>query len=181
MNRLLLCACLGLMACSGEDIPAAPSSPIQETPDQPSPFDPGAIDRWFEASSRSVDTGQAADWMRTRSYQKWQASPGVTLSAQGGTRVFVNQTLADSLAQGATSHPVGAVGIRELYQEDLFTRRATNLLIKLEKGEGPETWLWLELRDFSPGAALSVEEPAPPGCVPCHSDSVDFIQSTWPL
>jgi len=96
--------------------------------------------------------------------------------------VFVNGAMQDALVEGVDAFPLGAIGVRELYEDDLFTPRAINLTVKLTEDDGDGVgWLWVEVTGLARGGLVSVEEPAAPRCVGCHAVAVDHVQSTWPL
>lgn len=138
---------------------------------------------WVEGGV--VDSRAMAAWMRGGYYRRWESSQGVAPSPQGPSRVYLSGALARSLEAGARRHPVGAIGVREIYEEDFMTLKAVNVLVKMDEGDAPDgtSWLWVELVDLGPGGEPSVEEPGAARCVACHAASggADFIQSGWPL
>ncbi|MEO1268322.1 MAG: hypothetical protein AAFX99_09495 [Myxococcota bacterium] len=200
-NTVVL-AWMGLMACvqpsssPDEPQPAADLDTLSARP-EPAPHVPDSIrgDRpsndtagggpsWL-LDQGVVDTEAMHVWIRGQHYRRWVSSSNVFPSAEGGSRVFLNPVLASSLESGSSIHPVGAVGVRELYTDDFLRLKAVNLLIKTIEGQAPDghDWLWVEVTDFRPGATPSVEAPAAEGCVACHAagGGADLIQSTWPL
>ena len=82
----------------------------------------------------------------------------------------------DSLHQRQSSHPIGSVGIREMYEPDLTTARGFGLVVKTAEG-----WYFYEVFGALEGTAPAVSEYAAPGCLGCHAGGVDFVRSQVPL
>lgn len=155
MTRALAAAlAVGLLACAGG--PAA-----SEAPDgcAPPPADPEALDAWLEAEC----------------HRNWPAEAAIHPAgmAPGGSRVFANPTLADSLAANHASHPIGAAAVRELYAEDLQTLTGYAVMIKVA-ADPADGWFWFER--FLAQPKPSVAARSAPGCTGCHASEADFVQ-----
>ncbi len=176
-----------LSACGAQEDPETMLFPPEdEAEPQPnvSPALPPQVDTsaWLQAYG-SIDAPALAAWLRGRYHRGWNGSSRVFPSQEGGTRVFLNPTLATSLENRAADHPVGSIGVRELYQDDLTTPRAFNLLLKQDAplSQGGPRWIWYELVELNPGGLPSIHSPDAPRCIECHSTATDFIHSAWPL
>ena len=94
----------------------------------------------------------------------------------------MNDALWTSLAAGRASHPVGAASVREIYASDLKTLRGFGVLVKTEEGaQGGEGWYFYETFSVTPGDPYAISDQGAPGCVRCHTQGADFIQSQLPL
>ncbi len=186
----LLLALTGLAGCwaeidpnaVGEPAPSSSESDLGHRADVDSTgtedLTPGVP--WLDGMS--VDSDLLADWTRAGGYLIWEHGPAPFRStAGGGTRIYVNDILAASLARGASVHPVGSIGIREVYYDDLMTLRGVNLTIKLEDGESATNWLFVELYNLNPRGEPTVYERGAAVCMACHGNAPDFVRSSWPL
>lgn len=141
---------------------AAPAPIIMKTHDPEAvPAEPAAIRAWLQAFA----------------YREWQAqSPVHPTGEHGGARVFFNAALARSMAAGASEHPIGAAGVRELYESDLTTLRGFALMVKTgPSGQDGGGWFWLEMFGTTDEARPLVAEHGSRGCVGCHAAGVDFV------
>lgn len=120
---------------------------------------------------------ERAAWLLESGYRGWQAqSPVHPTGEHGGARVFFNEALARSMAAGTGEHPIGAAGVRELYESDLTTLRGFALMIKTgPSGQDGQGWFWLEMFGTAPGTRPLVAEHGSRGCVGCHATGVDFV------
>lgn len=142
---------------------------------------PQPVPQWAKDLASDPVPQLVTAWLRDGRYEDWAASPGIHPSAEGMSRVFLNQPLAAALADGG-EHPLGAMAVRELYAID-GSLAAVNLTWKRTSGSSVpgEDWLFVEVTDFQGGAGPSVFEPAAPGCMACHAGKEDVIISAWPL
>lgn len=149
--------------------------------DSPDPSNLSPDVPWLDGTE--VDSTLMADWTRAGAYRIWDHGPAPFRStAGGGTRIYVNEILATSLASGTSTHPPGSIGIREVYYDDLMTLRGVNLTIKLEADDdSANNWLFVELFNLDPRGEPTVYERGSPVCLACHGSSPDFVRSTWPL
>lgn len=130
------------------------------------------------------DPDELHAWLLDRGYDAWESDQGVLASeAGGGARVFVSPVLADSLADGDDTHPVGAAAVREIYEPDLTALRGWAAIVKLddEAATGADAWLWFEVIGTGPDIAPLVAQTGAPGCATCHDEGVDSVRSTLPL
>lgn len=118
-------------------------------------------------------------WVQALAYRSWQAqSPVHATGEHGGARVFFNKKLAASMAAGASEHPIGAAGVRELYESDLSTLRGFALMIKTgPSGQAGEGWYWFEMFGTTAETRPLVAEHGSRGCVGCHAAGVDFVHA----
>ncbi len=139
-----------------------------------------------EADSDPLHAPRDADelhaWLVAGEYRDWESESDVFPSqAGGGARVYLSPDLTDSLAGGLRAHPVGAGAVREIYDAAPGALIGWAAAVKVEPDGGQPAWLWLELLDVSPGAMPSVAQVDAPGCLGCHGDGVDSVQTTVPL
>ncbi|MGB1277950.1 MAG: hypothetical protein ACPG77_19545, partial [Nannocystaceae bacterium] len=122
-------------------------------------------------------------WVLDGQYSEWMSwSEVLPNGGIGGNRVFLNDVLAESLADGQTHHPLGATAVREQYGEDLETLVGWAVATRISADDtSAEAWLWFEVFSTDPDAEPAVAKPAAPGCVGCHGNATDFIHSTLPL
>ena len=128
-----------------------------------------------------VPTGPAlVDFLEGGEYLGFAAESAAHPSAGphfGNVRTFVNPTLAESLANGATSHPAGAAAVKELYGNGTEVL-GWSVWVKLEEDSaGGAGIYWYELYDGS----LYADGPGESLCTGCHSSGVDFYRGTVPL
>jgi hypothetical protein len=170
----LALAALALWACGHQDDAPAPREPDDATPQVTrAPEAPGW---WGEGGA--VDAAGLMVWTRARGYAGWASSGWPRATAEGGSRVFVDASLQGALGRGEP-YPVGAVAVRELFEDDLFTPRATNVLVKVSPGMGADTWRWFELP--AAGGAWTVDARAAQACAGCHASAADALLTDSPL
>jgi hypothetical protein len=117
-------------------------------------------------------------WLEAGSYLDWAAESGIHASAGphgGDVRTYVNAALFDSLSANATSHPVDAAVVKELYDGNAVAGWA--VMTKVAPGEGGDTWYWYELVGSSTYADGIGEDL----CSGCHQDGVDQVLTPFPL
>lgn len=125
-----------------------------------------------------VTAAGMADWLAGGEYQQWTAESAPHDSAGphfGDVRVFVNDCLADSLAQGSDAHPAGAASVKELYGAGTQVRGYA-VMVKVEEGPGAD-WYWYERYNGSQFAD-GVDDGT---CIGCHEVGIDSVRTTWPL
>ncbi len=149
---------LGLHAAS---CGAQPSTHVREE----QPLDPEHIDE-------ALREGRHKDW------EHWSAV-GPTLGDKGA-RVYLNDTLVESLLRGSRKHPVGAAAVRELYAEDFETLIGYSATLKVSD-EDSSAWHWFERLELAPDSPPKVDTAGAAGCISCHQAGIDFVQSTLPL
>lgn len=126
-------------------------------------------------------------WLATRQYEGFAHEAAVKSSEgpHGKVRVFVNPLLAESLAAGASSHPLGAAAIKELYAQDGTTLSGWAVEVKVaassDSGGRGKGWYWYEAFGTSASATPEVSALGAAGCTGCHAEGRDYVTTTWPL
>lgn len=108
-------------------------------------------------------------WLEKGGYDAWPAEAEIHRSAGphfGDVRTFFEPSLDDSLAEGATSHPVGASAVKELYGSGTELIGWAVMRKTAAEGEG-DAWYWYEIKDDAELANGNGEAV----CVACHSAS----------
>ncbi|MCB9756022.1 MAG: hypothetical protein H6713_39375 [Myxococcales bacterium] len=122
------------------------------------------------------------EWALSGAYLEWSAWSEVQPTGGiGGARVFLSPTLVASIEAGDRQHPIGATAVRELYDADLETQTGFAVITRVSDEASADAWLWLEVFSADPEAVPATAERGAPGCVGCHQQAIDFIQSTLPL
>ena len=112
-------------------------------------------------------------------YEQWeQVAPwvGVRPSCDGAhgayVQVWVNAVARADLEAGATTFSEGAIWVKEGYQDAGITPKGIDAMRKVEGWDSAAgDWFWGHYSDEGePVASGHVS-----GCVPCHSDGVDFV------
>ena len=127
-----------------------------------------------------VHADELPGWLEDGCYRSWDAESGVlqATKSDGHAQVFINPLLSESLTDGNETHPVGSAAVRVMYLEDQETVWGYALSVKMNKGEAAD-WFWFEHfghHDEPKTSGFGVS-----GCIGCHSEGVDFVQSSWPL
>lgn len=169
-SATLLVTCGLLAACSN---------------DEPAPAMMAGDGGVTSPSGSDVPSNAAAllAFLQAESYAQFAAESAVHAATNGSphndVRVFINDTLSQSLAGGQTSHPVGSAAIKELYDTDQTTRIGWAVSVKTQADSaGGQGWYWYEIINGSvvadaKGLAL---------CTGCHqSTGQDFFSSNYPL
>ncbi len=154
--------------CDAEVAPESVDDPPVIAPTATPPVDPDAV---------PAEPAAIATWLRAFHYRRWQAqSPVHATGEHGGARVFFNAALAGSMVAGTGEHPIGAAGVRELYEPDLTTLRGFALMIKTgPSGQDGAGWFWVEMFGTDADARPLVAEAGARGCVGCHTAGIDFV------
>ena len=127
--------------------------------------------------------GLLLPWLKTGAYGAWHSQSALHKSAgpHDHVRVFFNDALYDSMAQGLPGHPVGAAAVKEIFTEDLKTQRGWAVILKLQvdsdKGAG---WYWFETLTMDGSAGVYADGIGTASCTKCHSKGTDMIKSAWP-
>lgn len=99
-------------------------------------------------------------------------------------RVFMNDVVAASLAQGNTSHPKGSEIVKEMYLDDGETLEGWAVMVKTqEDSDEGNGWFWYEVTSTTDSTALGGGE-AGNGvklCTSCHVSGNDYVLSKYPL
>jgi hypothetical protein len=129
-----------------------------------------------------VKAAEILAWLKAGTYSTWQAEAAAHKSSgpHGTVRTFVNTALANSLAAGNGSHPVGATAVKELHGSSGVTGWAVSVKVAADSAGG-KGWYWYET--FSTAAAA---KPAADGtgvglCTGCHGGGTDYVLVPYPL
>ena len=153
-------AALLVEGCGGRsDQPADSPRPL---PDALAGADPGTPQR-PPAGSAEMEA-----WLARSFYEQWSCEVGVSAPRLSGNhgrhRICSNQALLDS---SGGPYPVGAASVKQLYT----TTDQTNgfaVGVKVQEGEGPNTWYWYERRGALSTAGLLAQGVGVPDCTVCH-------------
>lgn len=106
---------------------------------------------------------------RSGEYRAWpaEAAPHASTGPHGQVRTFTNPPLFDSLKQGAASHPVGSIVVKELWAQNRITGWAINW-----KGEDGQ---WRFFEGFEPTLDQYFYVGTDNGCAGCHQPGLDFV------
>jgi hypothetical protein len=145
-----------------------------------------------ETAGETGDTGTVADvpsnaadlqaFLDAGDYSGFAAESAVHASTgtspHGMVRVFINETLDQSLTAGNTSHPIGSAAIKELYGDDGTTRIGWAVSVKTadDSGDGMG-WYWFRSAD----GMVTHESNGNADCTACHAPGVDYFTSSYPL
>ena len=120
-----------------------------------------------------VDLQAVQAWLFDGEYLEWERHEG-----ESGARVYLSPKLAASLDAGGESHPIGSAAVRELVDaQDPARMIGWAYMHKLDDGAGADGWFFYEVFSLAADGAPQVAERGAAGCVGCHQDGVDFIQT----
>lgn len=193
-TRLRTSVCLTLVgiACSpsgGDDELSDESGPDTdgEASDSDTSSDPDTTGETSTGAPDCTNEGMPSEgaalleWLGELGYASWPAESGPHASTGphfGSVRTFVNPCLQESLDAGASTHPVGAVAVKQLYGDGDVVE-GYSVMIKVAAGEGGDTWYWFEQYQGTTyadavGSGL---------CTGCHGGpgNRDYFSSPWPL
>lgn len=132
---------------------------------------------------QELDTSEAGitAFVREGRYKEWLAEPLVhrTNAPHGDkVRVFFNDIVTNSLRAGNTTHPVGSILVKELYEDDGERLRGHALDVKITEGSGKDTWLFYE--GFGPDYSNNYYGRGHNTCHGCHESGIDYVTSPLP-
>lgn len=118
-------------------------------------------------------------WNRVHAekYQSWQRAPGFEMRRDssaphgGASEIFLNPTMADAVASGATTWPVGSLIVKDGYA-GVESDASHVLVAAMEKRE--TGWYWAEWDADSGGEAMYSGNPSI--CTGCHESGRDFVR-----
>jgi hypothetical protein len=139
--------------------------PSGEIGDDVAPAEPAAMQAWLAS-------GGYAGYLA-------ESAPHRSSGAHSTVRTFVNRRLAESLAECASPHPVGATSVKELYDGEEL--RGWAVMVKTGDPLGASHWYWYEVFDLGPDAAPAVAGQGHGTCRGCHDGGLDAFRSPWPL
>jgi hypothetical protein len=143
-------------------------------------------------TAETGDTGAAGDvpsnaaeltpFLEDNGYSGFNAESAVHAgsgsSPHGMVRVYVNDILDQSLADGNSSHPIGSSAIKELYGADGTTRVGWAVSVKTAEDSGDGMgWYWYR----SINGDMTADGNGVAECTGCHMPGVDFFTTTYPL
>lgn len=150
-----------------------------------SPADATVADTASDADTRMepmpppTNGAALATWLAERRYADWSAesSPHASAGPHFGTvRTFVDDSLFASLEAGASSHPVGAAAVKELYGDgDMVLGYA--VMVKVDAAASGDSWYWYEEYQgsvFADGIGDGL-------CTGCHAAGTDSVLTPFPL
>jgi hypothetical protein len=130
-----------------------------------------------------IDTGKAGlvAFVESGAYAAWPVAEDAPHPSAGPhdvlVQVYFNDTVAESLRAGNTTHPVGSALVKELYDSDGTTKLGHAVMIRIAEGEGG----WLYFEGFAPDYADPFYGKAHKTCEGCHGGSPsDHVQSRLP-
>lgn len=142
---------------------------------------PVALDMIGDAVPPTTDAALQA-WLAAGEYAAFLPESGIHDSAGphgGAVRTFVNRALAGSLTSCASSHPVGAAAVKELYDEGVLDGWA--VMVKTEDGTGAARWFWYEVFSTAADATPAFTGQGHDTCTGCHDGGLDAVRTRWPL
>jgi len=126
-----------------------------------------------------VEDAELTKFVEAGDYLDWASETDVHESAGphfGGVRLYINDELDASLADGGDPHPIASAAIKELYGdgEDVL---GWTVMVKVEDGAGGDTWYFWERFE---GKKL-IDGTGESACTGCHGPGIDHILTTYPL
>lgn len=119
-------------------------------------------------------------WLQGGGYRNYAAESSVHPSSSGAAvhgdvRVFFNDKLNQSMQQGAKTHPVGSVAVKELHKDGSIYGWALSLKARDNDGKG-NGWYWYEVLNTTDGSKPVAASLGNQLCIGCHSPGKDFIR-----
>lgn len=117
------------------------------------------------------------DRVHAENYRTWQRAPGFEARRDsnaphgGASEIFLNPTMAEAVAAGVTTFPVGALIVKDGY-DGLESDATHKLVAAMEKREAG--WYWAEWDSDSGGEATYSGSPSI--CTGCHESGKDFVR-----
>lgn len=158
-------------------------------PPQPT-LAPGPTPTPLPVPEPTADTGVPASpdalfaYLQSGSYESFAAESSVhpTLAPHmSSVRTFLNPLLEQSLAAGASSHPVGSAAVKELYDaSDVLVGWAAMVKVSGSDGNDESAWYWYEVFDVETGSPR-IEGVGNSVCTGCHASGSDFVRVPFPL
>jgi hypothetical protein len=145
-----------------------------------------------DTATETGDTGAAGDvpsnadeltpFLEGNGYSGFSAESavhaGTGTSPHGMVRVYINDTLEQSLAAGNSSHPVGSAAIKELYDADGVTVDGWAVSVKTAQDSGDGMgWYWYRIINDD----LTSDSNGDAQCTGCHQPGVDYFTTVYPL
>lgn len=169
-----------LAACDAGEA-AAPSSPEVPEALTSTSSSSGAAPTAPAASGVPASANEMNDWLHTKAYVGWakESQPHASTGPHASSVLtYMNATLEQSLASGATEHPVGSASVKEFLGPNGVKGWAA--FVKTQAGDGGDAWYWYETFNTTPGSH-GIEGQGKSLCVNCHLSGKDFVLTPFPL
>lgn len=167
-------------ALDAEPGAATPGGAPQDSPETPADGDAAPPPLGSSLDPIPAESEALLPWLQAESYRGWPAESAIHPSAGphfGNVRTWVHPALLASLEQPATSHPMGAAAVKELYGGgDQRTGWAVAVKVAQDSAGGLG-WYWYEIS----GATTYADSTGASLCFGCHSEGNDFILTEVPL
>jgi hypothetical protein len=157
-------ALLIVTSCHGGGAPPAPPPSTADPPSDP----------------QRPPRGRAAleAWLAEGHFQAWSCEPSISpprlTGSHGRNRICSNDALRTADATGG-AYPVGAASVKLLFNPD-GSDNGFAVGIKIDAGDGPQTWYWYERHTNDPAQPALAEGVAVPDCAVCHGMAPhDFV------
>jgi hypothetical protein len=137
-------------------------------------------------SSEVPPTEQNAifEWLQAGAYKSWKAETGPhdSTGPHGGkVRTFLNAALFESMSAGNSTHPKGAVAVKELYGSgDTVTGWAAEVKTD-DDSAGGQGWYWYEIFSTTDPSGPVAAGNGKSLCYNCHEGGVDYVLTPFPL
>ncbi len=121
---------------------------------------------------------KAFEWLKARKYKAFESDSKVHLSTSGAihgdVKIFFNDKLAKSMANGNSEHPLGSTSVKELYKDDELYGWALSVKTKKDEGNG-NGWYWYENLSVSDNSEPVAASQGSTLCIGCHAPGRDFV------
>jgi len=179
-----------LRAAKGSGIDAVPENSADRTASNPvSIWDPTVptpdnVDVGFPLDKSGLFAYLSSHEYRGFKTQEKEKHPSVGPHTKLGlpVKVFMNDAIANSLAEGNKEHPKGATIVKEMFDADgnlagwaVMAKTGDNT----DEGKG---WFWYEVTSAEDENAIAAMGNGVVGCVNCHTiGGKDMVKSAFPL
>lgn len=96
-------------------------------------------------------------------------------------RVFINDIIAKSLADGNDEHPLGSVIVKEMFNSDNTPAGWAVMAKTSDKSDNGNGWFWYEVTDSSDSEKIAAIGNGVVGCTSCHTIGKDMVRTAFPL
>ena len=133
-----------------------------------------------EANSEDEYATKVFDWLAKKNYRDFPSDARIHASSagpavHGDVKIFFNEKLADSMAAGNKSHPIGSMSVKELYEDENLIGWALSLKAKEDDGKG-NGWYWYEVLSTTDSKNPVAASLGNSNCIGCHAPGRDFIR-----
>ena len=132
-----------------------------------------------EAKSADDYANKVFQWLAGKNYAGFASDsrvhPSSTGPVHGDVKIFFNKKLADSMAAGNASHPIGAMAVKELHKDGNLIGWALSLKSKEDDSRG-NGWYWYEVLSTTDGSKPVAASLGDKSCIGCHAPGRDFIR-----